>query len=486
MKPILTAKEMQDAEANAFAHGLSPLEAMARAGRAVFEAARHFHRVLVYARCSNNGGDGFVCADLLTQAGIKTDVLVLGNPEKLSSHAAFYYEKIKPLIVTAPAANYDCVIDALFGIGFHGELSGAELEAAEAINKIGQNATVISIDIPSGLSCDNGLTNLCVKADSTVTFGCKKLGHFLGKGADACGKLTVADIGISPCHFRVLEPELTDIRALLPPVKNTAHKGSNGHAGVIAGSPGMEGAGELAAISALRCGAGKVSMLVPEDCAAYYNGRHPEIMVKQLTDADALSAFIKDKDVILLGPGIGRKEETAVLLKRVLEYCTVPLVLDADGLYFCTAEMLKKTLCPIVITPHLGEAARLFHMDMQVLQQDPIGHAAEFALQTGVSVLLKSNYNVVCSGEKRFISQWGTPAMATAGSGDVLAGITAGTSLLCGGNLLNAALLASFLHGTAGKSAQSKKGIYSVTASDISENIFEAFRALELCPQETK
>ncbi len=488
MKPVLTAKEMQDSEKEAFALGLSPLEAMARAGKAVFEKAKYFHYVLVYARCSNNGGDGFVCADLLTRAGIQTDVIVLGDPEKLSAHAAFYYEKIKPLIVSAPDADYDCVIDALFGIGFHGQLSGAEKKAAETINELRARATVISIDVPSGLSCDNGLTDMCVQADSTVTFGCKKLGHFLGKGADACGQLTVADIGIFPRHFHVLEPELTDIQALLPPIKNTAHKGSNGHVGVIAGSRGMEGAGELAAISALRCGAGKVSMLVPEDCAAYYNGRHPEIMVNAaaITDSPILHNFIQDKDVILLGPGIGRKEKNAALLETVLAYCTVPLVLDADALYFCSAEKLKAARCPIIITPHLGEAARLFDTDMQILQQDPIGHAKEFASRSGVTLLLKSNYNVICSEEKQFISQWGTPAMATAGSGDVLAGIAASSALLCRENLLNAALLASFLHGTAGRAAQEEKGIYSVTASDISQNIFKAFRALESSSKDTK
>lgn len=481
MKPVLTAKEMQNAEEEAFRTGLSPQEAMARAGRAVFEEAKHFHHVLVYARCSNNGGDGFVCADLLHKAGIQTDMIVLGSREKLSPHAAFYYEKIKPLIVSAPAADYDCIIDALFGIGFHGVLSGPELAAAEKICTYGRHAAVIAVDVPSGLSCDNGLTDSCVRADITVTFGCKKLGHFLGEGADVCGRITVADIGISPRQFAVSEPEISDIAALMPPVKNTAHKGTNGHAGILAGSRGMEGAGELAAISALRCGAGKVSMLVPEDCAAYYNGRHPEIMVNaaDMTDNRILRTFMEGKDVLLLGPGIGRKQENAALLKTVLQYSSVPLVIDADGLYFCTAELLQSARCPIIVTPHMGEAARLFRTDMQVLRQDPIGHASKFARQTGAAVLLKSNYNIVCKDANRFISQWGCPAMATAGSGDVLAGITTGTSLLCGGNLLNAALLASFLHGTAGNAAQKKKGIYSVTASDISENIFEAFHILQ-------
>ena len=480
MRPVLTAKEMQRAEEDAFRAGLSPQEAMARAGRAVFEEAKRFHHVLVYARCSNNGGDGFVCANLLHQAGIATDVVVLGNPERLSPHAAFYYEKIKPLILAAPAGNYDCVIDALFGIGFHGALSGPELAAAKEINEYGRQAAVIAVDVPSGLSCDNGLTDFCVKADRTVTFGCKKTGHFLGEGAEVCGRITVADIGIAPQQFTVAEPEIADIAALMPPVKSTAHKGTNGHAGILAGSRGMEGAGELAAISALRCGAGKVSMLVPEDCAAYYSGRHPEIMVTaaDMTDEQILQTFIEGKDVLLLGPGIGRSRESAALLETALHYSTVPLVLDADGLYFCTAALLQSARCPIIITPHMGEAARLFRTDMTLLQQDPIGCTSEFARQTGATVLLKSNYNIVCSGTNSLISQWGCPAMATAGSGDVLAGITAGAVLLCKGKLQNAALLASFLHGTAGRAAQKKKGVYSVIASDISENIFEAFSVL--------
>lgn len=478
MKPVVEAKQMQQAEEAAFLAGLSPKEAMARAGQAVFEAAKGFSRVLVYARCGNNGGDGFVCAHLLHKAGISVDVLVLGSPEKLSPHAAFYYEAIQPLVAERPQGEYDCVIDALFGIGFHGELTGPEKEAAEKINEYGKKATVLAVDVPSGLCCTNGRAATCVKADITVTFGCKKAGQILGRGADVCGQVRVADIGIYPLEACALEAEIEDIAALLPPVQNTAHKGTNGHVGVLAGSPGMEGAGELAAVSALRCGAGKVSLMVPKECAAYYNGRHPEIMV-QVADftEEAVISFLKDKNAVLFGPGVGRKEAAAQVLKTVLKFCTVPLVIDADGLYFCTAELLQSARCPVLVTPHMGEAARLFGQDMPSLLENPLACAGEFAQNTGTVVLLKSNYNLVCSTKERVFSAWGCPAMATAGSGDVLAGIAAGASLLCG-NLRDAALLASYLHGTAGRAAQRKKGVYSTLASDISENIFEAFLAL--------
>lgn len=257
------------------------------------------------------------------------------------------------------------------------------------------------------------------------------------------------------------------IRWIFPKSKKTAHKGTQGHIGIIAGSFGMEGAAMLASAAAIKSGAGKVSLAVSEDIKKNFTRRAPEVMLTLRSDE-----FISDKDVVLFGCGIGRKEDNKKILEFLIENCTCPLVIDADGLYFLTKEHLKKAKCPVILTPHMGEASRLFKVNMGDLIKNPVEIAMEFARETGATVLLKSNYNLVVNKDEAYISTFGCPGMATAGSGDVLAGIVASMVHIMPTNI-EASINASYLHGTAGNFAQKEKTPYGVTASDILNNIFK-------------
>ena len=460
MIKVLTSKEVKKSERIAFENGMDEKDAMFNAGAHIFDRAKDFENILVVCGLGNNGGDGFVCASLLKK--IKKNVKVYVKEGKKSELASFFYEKIKDIVTDEIEGEYDLIIDALYGIGFHGSFNEEDRKIVEKINN--SKSYIISADIPSGLDATTGKTDYCVKADETITFSCIKQGLLIGKGLDYCGKIICCNIGINvDSDFYFLEE--SDIK--LNKINSSSHKGTQGHVGVIAGSLGMEGAGALCAISALRTSAGKVSLSVPEECLPFYYSRDPEIMVsvrKKIKD------FVKDKDVVVFGPGIGRNDEN--LVKEVKENTKCPLIIDADGLYF--AKDLKGT----IITPHIGEASRLFNVSIKELEEDPKKYAMEFAKNNECIVILKSNYNIITDGNKCFISHFGCPGMATAGSGDVLAGIVAG-ALLLQKDKLEASILSSFLHGFAGRAAQIKKSEYAMTASDISENIYEGFLYLK-------
>lgn len=462
MKYVVTSEQMQNAENDAFEKGLSPFSAMEKAGTFVFYEAEKFNKVLIVANHGNNGGDGFVCAQKLIEKGKDADVLFIGDEKKLSDHARKFYENIKDNIIENPDDDYDCIVDAIFGIGFRGQLQGKALEAVNLINSFKNKAKIISVDIPSGLNGLTGEAEASVDADITVTFQAEKLGLIINKGADFSGEIKVCDIGID-VFSKIKRVDKVDF----PEIKRTAHKGTQGHIGIIAGSFGMEGAAMLASAAAIKSGAGKVSLAVSEDIKNNFVRRAPEVMLTLRSDE-----FISDKDVVLFGCGIGRKEDNKKILEFLIENCTCPLVIDADGLYFLTKEHLKKAKCPVILTPHMGEASRLFNVDVGDLIKNPVEIAMDFAKETGATVLLKSNYNLVVNKDEAYISTFGCPGMATAGSGDVLAGIVASMVHIMP-TKIEAAINASYLHGRAGNLAQKEKTPYGVTASDILNNIFK-------------
>lgn len=462
MNFVVTPEKMQNAEIAAFEKGLQPYDAMEKAGTFVFLEAKKYNKILVVANSGNNGGDGFVAAMKLKEMGKKVHILFIGKVEKLSDHARKFYEKVKDNIITTPQKDYDCVIDAIFGIGFRGKIEGKYLDAINLINSFKGKAKIVSVDIPTGLNGLTGEAEIAVSADITVTFQAEKIGLIINKGADFAGEIKVCDIGIE------VSSDLKRINKVdFPEIKKTVHKGTQGHIGVIAGSFGMEGAAMLASASAIKSGAGKVSLAVTEDIKNNFTLRAPEVMLALRNDE-----FIKGKDVILFGSGIGRKEDNLKTLDFLIKNCTVPLVLDADGLYFLTKDLIKEAKCPIIITPHMGEASRLFNVSIDELIKNPFEITKEFVKDTGITVLLKSNYNLIVSENEAYISTFGCPGMATAGSGDVLAGIVASMVHIMP-TYTEALINASYLHGTAGNLAQKEKTPYGVTASDILDNIFK-------------
>lgn len=462
MKFVVTPEKMQEVEKLSFKNGLEPYDAMEKAGTYVFLETEKYNKILVVANSGNNGGDGFVAAMKLKEAGKRVHVLFIGKAEKLNSHAKKFYDKIKNDIIKEPENDYDCVIDAIFGIGFRGEAEGVFLDAINLINSFKNKAKIISVDIPSGLNGLTGEAENAVMADTTVTFQAEKIGLIINRGADFSGEIKVKDIGIE------ISSDLKRVDKVdFPKIKNTVHKGTQGHIGVIAGSFGMEGAAMLASAASIKAGAGKVSLAVSEDIKNNFTLRAPEVMLTLRNDN-----FVKDKDVVLFGCGIGRSKDNEEILKYLIKNCRVPLVIDADGLYFLKKDLIKKAQCPIIITPHMSEASRLFNVSIGELIKNPVEITREFAKNTGVTVLLKSNYNLIVDKNEAYISTFGCPGMATAGSGDVLAGITASMVHIMP-SYIEALINASFLHGKAGRLAQKEKTPYGVIASDILNNIFK-------------
>ncbi len=272
-----------------------------------------------------------------------------------------------------------------------------------------------------------------------------------------------------------METTINDIIPLLPPIKDTVHKGDLGHVGVIAGSRGMEGASLLATSALTKTCAGKITLAVEKDIIDNFSCRSKEVMV---TNRDDLGEFIKDKSVILFGSGVGRSESTKATLDFLLNNCACPLIIDADGLYFLTKDALKNAKCPVVLTPHLKEASRLFNCHVADLLEDFKAKTIEYAKETNTTILLKSHYNFITDGNKNYLCHFGVKGMAKGGSGDVLAGITAGTVNLTK-DLIAGCLLASFIHGYAGSCAQMEKTEYAMTPSDIIDNIYKAFKKLK-------
>ena len=263
----------------------------------------------------------------------------------------------------------------------------------------------------------------------------------------------------------------------LPKIPANAHKGTNGHIGIIAASFGLEGAAHLAAISALRAGAGKVSLLVPSECAPFFANRPSESMLCA-KGFDYIEEFIKDKDVVLFGCGVGRDKKMKTYLAKLLSVCHVPLIIDADGLFYLKKEMLKTANCPVLLTPHIGEACRLFNVASDELLKKPVFYTYNFLSKTDTTILLKSDFNLCCSSEYAAKMHFGSCALATAGSGDVLAGICASLAHKFNGNMFSSAVHASFIHGTAGKIAEKNCGTYSTTAEEISKNIYLAIKQI--------
>lgn len=471
MRYILTPQEMLTAENNAFNSGISPLSLMEKAATGIYEFAKEYNKILVVAGGGNNGGDGFKAASLLKNAGKSVHILFFGKKEKLSPHALHCYNEAASLIVNTPEGDYDLIIDALFGIGFKGTLQGEFLNAVSLINSFKGKAHILAVDVPSGLNSLTGEGENAVNADTTITFQAEKLGHIINRGREHVGNLIIKDIGIEATS-QLLMPDKRDVK--LAPIPRTAHKGTQGHIGVIAGSLGMEGAAMLASGAAIRTGAGKVTLATDKNILNNLSSRSPEIMVRAIDD---VIGFTRDKSVVLFGPGLSRRQVVKEMLIELIRFCTCPLVIDADGLYYLNKELLKEAKCPVIVTPHVAEAARLFEADINTLITSPVDEAKKFSLETGATVLFKSNYNLLVSGEKAYITEFGCEGMSTAGSGDVLAGLVAG-GINLQRNVLDGTLLGAYLHGTAGRFAQKEKTAYASVAGDIVNNIHNAFKTL--------
>ena len=489
MLELLTTAEMAEADRRTIAGGVAGIDLMENAGRAVAEAIAARHppgvHVAVVAGPGNNGGDGFVAARILAERGYRVRTLLLGDPNRLKGDAGFAAQRWRgPFVTAAPAAvtPADVVVDALFGAGLDRPVEGAARAMIEAMNA---QSCVYAVDLPSGINGTSAaVMGLAVNAKETVTFFRRKFGHALLPGRLHCGTVRIADIGIPATVLDDLKPRVWSNapqlwRGSFPLPRVDGHKYARGHAVVVSGGIASTGAARLAARGALRAGAGLVTIATPREALAVNAAANLAVMVRLVDGADELSEFLGDRrrNVVVLGPGggVGHPMRELVLAALAGERA---VVLDADALtsFADEPQMLfaatRARAAATLMTPHEGEFSRLFKaLGSEVPSK--VERARQAAQEAGAVVLLKGPDTVVAASDGRAtIAENAPPWLATAGSGDVLAGIAAGC-LAQGMPAFEAASAAVWLHGEAGNAAGP-----GLIAEDLPEAMPAIFRRL--------
>ncbi|MDR2874733.1 MAG: NAD(P)H-hydrate dehydratase [Methylobacillus sp.] len=426
--------------------------------------------ILIVAGPGNNGGDAFVAARYLKAAWQQVDVVFAGDADKLPPDAAAACAAWRnaggALLADIPEKHYDLVIDGLFGIGLTRPLQGVYLNLARKINAL--PATVLAIDVPSGLNADTGRTlGETVVANHTLTFLGLKPGLFTSDGVDHAGIVHVSDLGVTSTQT----PDgwlVDDIPALPAPRKRNSHKGTYGSVGILGGDHGMVGAPLLAARAALLTGAGRVYAGLLTEYAPVVDFGQPELMLRnarEVLDMDHL-------DALIVGPGLGRSAHAVTVVQRALRYPVASLIVDADALVLIAEHtelrrLLVERARPALLTPHPGEAAALLACDIADIQSDRIAKARDIAEKYHAITLLKGAGTIISTPKTWHINASGNPGLAAAGMGDTLSGIIA--ALVAQGMALDqAALLGAWLHGAAADALVGQgTGQLGLTASEV-------------------
>ncbi|MCR5670399.1 MAG: NAD(P)H-hydrate dehydratase [Butyrivibrio sp.] len=466
------------------------------------------YRVLVIAGVGNNGGDGICIARLLMQRGFIVSMTVVGDYTKSSDLLLKQLSICEKYGLTTDTfsnvrdnknpSQWDIIVDAMFGIGLSRTVSGSYAEAVEYIAACKEerqdDLLVVSVDMPSGINADTGAVCGCaVKADITVTFNQYKLGHVLYPGCEYTGKLMVKDAGITDESFLSDFPRAfcydENPKELLPVRDPDSNKGSNGKVLIIAGSKRISGACILAATACLKSGAGMVRIFTACENAEAVKALLPEALLDVYEDfepcADKLKEALKWSTQAVIGPGIGTEGKGIELVDTVLSCYDKDLVMDADALNIIAADEILKAKASeytrgnkkLIITPHLAEFARLFGRDVKDCKDHILEYPSELASKMHCTVVCKDARTVVAdSNEKKiYINVSGNDGMATAGSGDVLAGILGAlTNSFKSG--FESACVGTYIHGIAGDRAAAKIGKYSMVASDITGELAEILR----------
>lgn len=515
MIKIITAAQMQGLDRRTISEAHIPATTlMERAGSGVVSCLEHRlgpvrgKAVTVVCGKGNNGGDGFVAARLLRRRHANVRVLVMAPTSELSRDAATMYKqfvrgggKSSVYLYTSKAQTQallrdsEILVDALLGTGLSSAVTGRYAETIDCINETGH--PVVAVDLPSGLHADTGrIMGRAVRASLTVTFGLPKLGLYQNNGIDLAGEAAIVNIGIPPAYIDAVESRTTlitgrEVRTYLPGRQPSSHKGTFGHAGIIAGSVGKTGAAAMAARAALRAGAGLVSVAIPASVNDILEAKLLEAMTVPMpetkartfarTALDRLTAFMTARTAVAIGPGLSTHPETVELVQALAKQLDRPAVLDADALNALTGRTALLASCktPPIITPHPGEMARLeADATPQTVNSDRIGTASRFARERGLFVVLKGARTVVARPDGAVaICPTGNPGMGTAGTGDVLTGMMVGL-LAQGVPSWEAACAATYLHGTAGDLAAARMGQAGMIAGDVIEEIPYALRQI--------
>jgi NAD(P)H-hydrate epimerase len=476
---VTTAAQSAARDRRAMDDGVPSRALMRSAGQAAAaEIARRYagrlsRGVTVFVGPGHNGGDGWVVAASLAASGVRVHVVESGPPR--AADTAAERERALPLVVPTPPSGAErLVIDAVLGTGARETAEGDVADAIRAIRAAKRaGATVVSLDLPSGLVADDGSGALTVEADCTLTFGTAKRGLLLRR--DLAGTVVVLDIGLgTAAQLGDDAAGLVDaawVRAVLPRMTANAHKGTRGKLAIVGGAAGMAGAVVLGARAALASGAGMVKVVTEPSVLDAVVGAVPAALSAPwpADDSDAAAALRDWADAVVVGPGLGAANARAIT-ERVAKATPVPLVIDADALNAFAGDLPALAAVArerAVLTPHAGEAARLLGRSAQEITARCFDVAQELADVTDTVVLLKGVPTVVCApGGAPFVVARGTPSLATAGSGDVLAGIIA-TLLAQGVGAVEAAAAAAWAHGVAAERAGDQVPLRGVTLEDV-------------------
>lgn len=487
---ILTAAEMREVDRATIGAGIPGLILMENAAHSVVEVMERAcgplkdHRILVFCGKGNNGGDGLAIARILhtRHRPAALDVVLAAPPGEFLGDAAANFAMLRASgfesihdAVPEDARTATIVVDALLGTGIEGDARGRAAELIIELSFGFPGARIFAVDLPSGMASDSGHSGTPVaRADYTVTFTAPKLCHALPPNCDRVGSLTIARIGSPDSLLEAIPRHLSGpslFSELFEPRPRDAHKGTFGHLLVIAGARDKPGAAAMTGVAALRTGAGLVTIASAASAISAIASHAPELMTAELPEtasghvADAdLSALLRGKTVVALGPGLGTAPETVALVRRLVADCPLPLVLDADGLNAIAGTEWPGAAGPRILTPHPGEMLRLQGRPIEDRLSDTAGLARHF----GVTLLLKGQRTIIASADgETFVNPTGTPAMATAGSGDILTGMIAGLAAQFPHRLQEATLAAAWLHGRAGELAAAELGEWGVLATDL-------------------
>ncbi|HSK49907.1 MAG TPA: NAD(P)H-hydrate dehydratase [Solirubrobacterales bacterium] len=492
LRPLYDAAGMRALDSWAIEErGIPALELMEAAGRAVAEAVAELTPggpVRIVCGKGNNGGDGLVAARLLAATGFEVEALLLWPPSALSGDAAVSLERceaeqVEPGDLDRRLADSGAVVDAIFGTGFSGAPRDPAAAAIEAINRCG--APVVACDIASGVDAASGeVVGAAVEAALTVSFHAAKVGQRVAPGKWHCGELRVVPIGIpagAPGEpaAATIDPA---VLALAPRRGPRSTKFSSGQVTIAGGSRGLTGAVRLASLAAIRAGAGYATAAVPADLEQVFELAQPEVMSRGCPGGDGCLAPASAREVLrafepaaagVLGPGLGRDPGSIELAQEVVGAITAPLVIDADGLNAFAGQLSRIAAreAPTVLTPHAGELGRLLGRGSGEVAAHRLASAREATAVAGAVVVLKGDETIVCEGDRVAVNAISSPALATAGTGDVLSGIIA--ALLARGlDPFAAACAAVVAHARAGREAARRVGAAeSVIASDVIDSI---------------
>lgn len=488
MKYLVTSAEMKKYDNNTIEKiGIPGMVLMERAALSVLTfIEKRFHRekgkqikVLVLVGMGNNGGDGLALSRLLWERGYHVSVWCVGDENKASDQWKLQKKILENYPVNidtkAPEGEYTIWVDALFGVGLSREVQGDYWEAIQYFN--GKEGYKIALDIPSGLDAGTGEVLGCaVKADATITFGFCKRGLVFYPGCEYAGSVITTDVGITEKSFFDEIPSMyfydETVEQILPVRAQDGNKGTFGKVLLVAGSVNMAGAAVLAAGGAYRAGAGMVKVITPSENREIIQSTVPEALFGTPED---LEESLKWADVVVIGPGIGQSEVAVKCMEMVVN-STLPLMIDADGLNLLAKtpslkDTIRKRKEAVILTPHVGELSRLMGEEIATLKSNLPHYASKFAENLDVVLVAKDARTFVCATDRPIcVNLRGNSGMATAGSGDVLAGVIGGL-LAQRMEPFEAAAVGVYVHACAGEMAAKQKGEHWVMAGDIAECI---------------